>query len=108
SNATLAMSGTYSVTVTDNKGCSAVATTSVTVNPNPTVTASSNSPVCAGYTINLNSTATGGTTPYTYSWAGPGGFTSTAQNPTRSNATLAMSGTYSVTVTDNKGCSAVA
>ena len=102
-NATVAMSGAYTVTVTNANGCSATATTNVTVNALPTATASSNSPVCAGSTINL--TATGGTT---YSWSGPGGFTSTLQNPTRTNATAAMAGTYTVTVTSAAGCSSTA
>jgi len=40
----------------------------------------------------------------TYSWAGPGGWTSSLQNPTRSNATPGMAGTYTLTVTDSNGC----
>ena len=102
-NATVAMSGTYTVTVTNSNGCSATATTNVTVNPLPNTTAGSNSPVCTGNTINL--TASGGSS---YSWSGPGGFTSTLQNPTRTNATAAMAGTYTVTVTSAAGCSSTA
>ena len=102
-NATVAMSGNYTVTVTNVNGCSAVAVTNVTVNPLPIATAGSNSPVCAGATINL--TSTGGTS---YSWSGPGGWTSTLQNPTRVNATAAMAGTYNVTVTSAGGCSSTA
>ncbi|HRN33762.1 MAG TPA: lamin tail domain-containing protein [Saprospiraceae bacterium] len=102
-NATVAMSGNYTVTVTNANGCSAVAVTNVTVNPLPVATAGSNSPVCAGATINL--TSTGGTS---YSWSGPGGWTSTLQNPTRVNATAAMAGTYNVTVTSAGGCSSTA
>jgi len=97
------MSGNYTVTVTNVNGCSAVAVTNVTVNPLPIATAGSNSPVCAGATINL--TSTGGTS---YSWSGPGGWTSTLQNPTRVNATAAMAGTYNVTVTSAGGCSSTA
>ncbi|MCW3086496.1 MAG: hypothetical protein JWP12_3862 [Bacteroidetes bacterium] len=58
-------------------------------------TASNTGAYCAGATIQLNSTGGG-----TYSWSGPGGFTSTAQNPTRAGATAAMAGTYTVTVTN--------
>jgi gliding motility-associated-like protein len=57
-------------------------------------TASNTGPYCVGSTIQLNSTGGG-----TYSWAGPGGFTSTAQNPTLATSTTAMSGNYTVTVT---------
>ncbi len=60
---------------------------------NPTAT--NTGAYCAGATIQLNGGGGG-----TYSWAGPGGFTSTAQNPTRAGATAAMVGTYTVTVTN--------
>ncbi len=62
------------------------------------VTASNTGPYCVGQTVTLNA-ATTNTTATTYSWAGPGGFTSTQQNPTIANGTAAMSGTYSVTGT---------
>lgn len=60
--------------------------------------ASSNSPVCSGSSLNL--TATGGTA---YSWSGPNGFTSTQQNPTITNATTANAGTYSCVITLSGG-----
>lgn len=56
-------------------------------------------PYCEGSTIQLSSNP-GGTA---YSWTGPNGFSSNLQNPTIPNATLAMSGTYTVTATIN-GC----
>jgi len=40
----------------------------------------------------------------TYSWSGPGGFTSALQNPTIASATFANNGTYTVTVTGATGC----
>lgn len=58
--------------------------------------AGSNSPVCSGNTLQLTSTAITGAS---YSWTGPNGFSSTAQNPSISNAGPAATGTYSVTVT---------
>ena len=107
-NATTVMSGTYTVTVTDNNNCTAKATTTtITVNPSPTITANSSNPqYCAGATIQLNSTPSGGSTPYSYIWSGPLSFTSHAEDTIRSNATTTMSGIYSVTVTDVNGCKA--
>ncbi len=107
-NATTAASGTYLVTVTDGNGCtSAAGSTSVTVNPNPaTPTASNNGPICAGSALSLSATST--TAGVSYSWTGPNGFSSNAQNPSIANATTAASGTYLVTVTDGNGCTSAA
>ncbi|MEQ1746054.1 MAG: T9SS type A sorting domain-containing protein [Saprospiraceae bacterium] len=104
--ATLAMAGTYTVTVTDNAGCSTTATTVLAVqnNPAPTITASSNSPICPGSTINLTSMASNGQAPYTYAWSGPNGYIGAGQNPTGFTAVLASAGTYNVIVTDGRGC----
>lgn len=64
-------------------------------------TAGNNGPICEGSTLNLTATTVGGAT---YSWTGPNGFTSTAQNPTIPSATPAASGTYTVVATIG-GCS---
>ncbi|MFL5764886.1 MAG: PKD domain-containing protein [Bacteroidia bacterium] len=106
SGATLAMAGTYSVTVTNAAGCtSAAGTTTVVVNAVPaTPTASNTGPYCAGATITLSTPTVAGAT---YSWTGPSAFSSTLQNPTRPTSTVAMSGTYSVTVTVS-GCASAA
>ena len=100
-NATAADAGTYSLAVTVNGCTSPAGTTSVVVNPLPATPAPSNGgPYCAGGTIALSTPAVAGAT---YHWTGPNGFTSSLQNPTRANATLADAGTYFVTVTTN-GC----
>jgi hypothetical protein len=105
SNATTADAGTYSVTITVSGCTSAAGTTSVTVNPIPaTPTASNGGPYCAGATIALSTPLVSGAT---YAWTGPNGFTSSLQNPTRTNATLADAGTYSVTVAVS-GCTSAA
>ncbi|PQJ11304.1 hypothetical protein CJD36_005745 [Flavipsychrobacter stenotrophus] len=76
----------------------------VTVNPAPTVHASSNSPVCQYSTLYLFATDTITTTPPpTFSWAGPAGFSSTMRNPFISNVPLVSSGLYTVTLNLN-GC----
>ena len=55
--------------------------------------------ICAANTINLTSAS--GTI---YNWSGPNGFTSSLQNPSISNANPAMSGAYTITVTNGPGC----
>jgi PKD repeat protein len=106
-SATTDASGTYSVTVTSSSGCpSPAGSTIATVNPIPAApTAGNNGPILTGTTLNLTaSTLSGGT----YNWTGPNGFTSTDQNPSIPNATSAVAGTYSVTVTDSNGCTSAA
>ncbi|MCC6462976.1 MAG: HYR domain-containing protein [Saprospiraceae bacterium] len=102
-----AMSGTYTVTVTDNAGCTASGTTSVLVKPRPLIAAQSNSPLCTGGTVVLNSSPTGGSgSGYTFLWAGPNNYSATQEDPAGFPATLAGSGIYTVTVTDGAGCTA--
>ena len=52
-------------------------------------------PYCVGETIHLTANGQAGAT---YSWTGPGGFTSNQQNPTRPNCTMNMAGTYTCTI----------
>ena len=104
--ATLAMGGVYSVTVTNASGCTAIATTTVTVNDLPIVSATNNGPVCIGKPLTL----TGGTSGMpSYSWSGPLGFSSNSQSPmVSSSATAVMAGVYTITVTNANGCTATA
>jgi hypothetical protein len=78
----------------------------VTINPAPaTPYISSNSPVCAGNTISLTASQSVAVAGQSYVWSGPAGFTSTSQNPTINNATVAQGGTYSVqTKINSTGC----
>ena len=99
--ATIAATGIYSVTV-NASGCSNTTTVSVTINPVPVVSASSNSPICAGQTLNLNSLPAGATS---YNWSGPNLFSSATQNPSIAATTIAATGIYTVTATA-LGCSA--
>jgi len=108
-NATAAMSGTYTVTVTDNNGCFGTASVAVTVNPAPTTTISGGPTiaVCSGTPIafTLNGTQSG----ETYAWSGPNGFTSTAASPTvTATSTAANQGVYTVVVTSTLGCNQTA
>jgi len=73
----------------------------ITVHAVPAAYPASNSPVLEGETIYLFG-GPGGMT--SYHWDGPDGFTSDEQNPTVLNATLAMAGNYTLTITDSSGC----
>jgi uncharacterized repeat protein (TIGR01451 family) len=95
--------GTITITlvVNDGKVDSEPDTVSITVNSKPIATASSNSPVSEGDTIELYGGPDGMTS---YNWTGPGGWTSPSQNATRLNATVAMAGNYTLMVTNEYGC----
>lgn len=92
--------GSYSVTVTDEAGCSANQTILVTAAPLPVIDSTSTTDVkCFGNatgnaTINVSS----GATPYTYVWTG----STTSTSATANNL---AAGNYTVTVTDANGCS---
>ncbi len=113
-NATAAMSGLYSVTVTVSEGCSNVAVADLTVGTpglfinvsTPGPTPSYTSSFCPGASARLFVSVNNGTTA-TYRWSGPNGFTSTASSLTLTNLTTAMAGTYSVTATFTGACAGV-
>ncbi len=100
--ATPMQNGDYIVTM-KWYGCEVKDTLPVTVKPLPaTPVVGSNSPLCAGETLNL--TATTSTSGVSWAWTGPGSYSSTSQNPSISNTTVASSGEYTATATLN-GCS---
>ncbi|MEI6410795.1 MAG: choice-of-anchor L domain-containing protein, partial [Bacteroidota bacterium] len=90
--------GTYSVTVTNGNGCTATQSVTLTEPPQLTATiASSGNIDCTKPQGNADLQVDGGTPSYTYHWSN----NSTAEDPTFNTG-----GTYSVTVTDSKGCTA--
>jgi gliding motility-associated-like protein len=92
--------GTYNVTVTDANGCSAVSSITLTQPDILTATAQGSELPCSGSgngTIDL--TVQGGTADYTYIWS---------NTQTTEDLSGLASGIYTVTVTDENGCTAVA
>lgn len=93
--------GAYTITVTDNNGCTATANVTITQPTALSISMASTANVLC-YGGNTGSAtanaATGGTSPYTYSWAPSGGTNLTASGLT--------AGTYTITAKDNNGCTA--
>ncbi|MFN0014419.1 MAG: gliding motility-associated C-terminal domain-containing protein, partial [Saprospiraceae bacterium] len=101
------MAGPITLTVTDNKGCTQVFSTQINQPTQIIATKDpleSRNPVCFGESNGtLGVIVTGGTPAYSFAWANAFGPLTNTGNPINQLA----SGTYSVTVTDNKGCSSV-
>ncbi len=95
--------GFYTLMVTDASGCTAVSQAIEIEDQDPLSVFPNPSPAsCFGFSdgsISLN--VQGGTPEYTYAWSGPAGFTSTSGNLTG----ILTAGPYTVTVTDDNGCS---
>src|SRR5690606_31602302 len=89
--------GNYSVTITDDNGCTTTSSIAITEPAALVVTGTSTDISCFGQNDGSASvTVSGGATPYTYLW-------SNAQTGTSISGL--SGGTYTVTVTDGNGCS---
>ncbi|TVZ51640.1 Ig-like domain-containing protein [Dokdonia sp. Hel_I_53] len=96
------VAGTYSVTITDNNGCTITISTVEIDEPSVALSAIANptAVLCKGEsTGSIDLTVSGGTASYSYAWSGPSGFTSTDED-----LVGLIAGTYSVTITDDNGC----
>ncbi|HTA81896.1 MAG TPA: T9SS type A sorting domain-containing protein, partial [Bacteroidia bacterium] len=93
--------GTYSVTVTDNNGCTSVADASISNASGPLVTIDSVVDIncSSGATGEITIAANGGTPPYTYLWS---------NGDTTANLYNVAAGEYALTVTDASGCAGTA
>lgn len=88
--------GNYIVTASDSNGCAVTASTTISQPSTLTVSCSNTSASSYGATnATASVVANGGTAPYTYLWS----------NGSTSNSLSGLStGTFSVNVTDSKGC----
>jgi len=97
--------GTYAVVVTDANNCSAdLNNINILSNFDPIIISLSLShvPNTGGGTGSINASVSGGTGPgtYSYSWTGPSGFNSNAEDISN----LSSVGEYCLQVTDNNNC----
>jgi hypothetical protein len=105
----IASNTTYTVTVTDSKGCTATASTTVNVTTSTMqVDAGVNASYCAnsGGSATFIATLTGGTGPFTYSWTPVANLTPTNAISTVANPSAAGVYVYTINVTDVNGCNA--
>ena len=93
--------GDYNCTITDDNGCTQVTGTYSLADNTPIDIDEIHEDVKCKNDSNgtIDVTVSGGTSPYTYSWEGPNGFTSTDEDLTNLKA-----GTYKLTVTDHVNC----
>ena len=89
--------GTYTVTATDDNGCSATASVEITQPEALTATASAEPILYNGGTTTASVNVSGGTEPYEYLWS---------NGATTQTITDVTAGTYSVTVSDANDCTA--
>ncbi|MCB9189962.1 MAG: T9SS type A sorting domain-containing protein [Flavobacteriales bacterium] len=95
--------GTYTVTVTDDNGCTTMDNVSITEPTAITLSTSTSDEICFGSCDgSAMVTPSGGTPTYTYSWSPSPGAGQGTNSPSAMCAT-----TYTVTVTDGNGCTAV-
>lgn len=90
--------GTYTVTITDANGCTDTANATITepTAVNATIASSTNASCPGASDGSATVTTNGGIAPYSYSWSPSGGNNATA--------TGLSAGNYTVTVTDDNGC----
>lgn len=93
---------TYTITVTDTKGCFNTDNVVVNVLAKPSINLGSDISVCAGASATLNGSVSSGNPPFTYAWTPTTGLNSSnIPNPSVSpNSTT----TYVLNVTDGRGC----
>ncbi|WP_226065731.1 T9SS type A sorting domain-containing protein [Kaistella polysaccharea] len=90
--------GTYSVVITDDNGCSITEDVIITQPDLLSAKLHSTEILCNGGNSTASVTITGGTAPYTYAWSNDG----------TGETSVYVAGSYSVTITDDNGCTATA
>ncbi len=101
---TTAGAGTYTATITLANNCQTSGSQTLTIDPAPIFTASSNSPVCNGSLRLTAVPAPNSPAILDWLWEFPNQTTDNTQNPVIPNADGDFAGTYIVTATALNGC----
>lgn len=98
SSATGLSAGSYTITITDTKGCSVVPSITISEPSQPLTLATAQTNLTCYQSANgvASVSVSGGTFPYTYAWS--------PNVSTTNSASGLAAGSYTVTVTDNNGC----
>jgi gliding motility-associated-like protein len=99
--------GTYTILVTDANNCTKTTTVQINASTNPTVNLNHINPLCHdNCNGSIVSAAGAGTPAFTYAIISPAGAVCvpTQSSPSSGNFTTLGGGTYTVVVTDAKGC----
>ena len=89
--------GTYGVTVSHPSGCSASLDTILVNSDGPQISSSAPT-ICPDTETTITPTVTGGTAPYSFSWA-------SGETSPSSDITISSDSTVTLTITDNAACS---
>ena len=95
--------GTYTITVVDVNGCTGFITKTIIQPTQLIVNINNVQSSCYGTsTGSINLSVSGGSPSYSYLWSGPNSYSST-----QLNISNLATGNYTLTVTDNKGCTSI-
>jgi hypothetical protein len=95
--------GTYTITVVDVNGCTGFITKTIIQPTQLIVNINNVQSSCYGTsTGSINLSVSGGSPSYSYLWSGPNSYSST-----QLNISNLATGSYTLTVTDNKGCTSI-
>ena len=97
------IAGTYSVIISDDKGCTLPTIYTSIIEPNPSAVIETHANVsCFGYStgsINISYTPVNNNISYNYEWQGPNSFTATT-----ADINLLSAGLYTLNITENNNC----
>jgi gliding motility-associated-like protein len=101
--------GAFSVTVTDSEDCQAVASVTLADPAELVLNCSENAPVSVvgGDDGSAAIVFSGGTAPYSFTWAGPVSGSTTADDPGSLIIPDLQAGNYGLTLTDDNGCETI-